>query len=133
MPPRTGRTPWAGSIASRAARHWDAACSSVAVPFDAPEFILNPVLMRLFNAAYYRVHTSRRARAAVPYQGFFYPLDAVADWNRLYGPRGFFQYQCVLPRSAGAVAVAALLERLGAAGAASLLAVIKDCGPEADA
>ena len=105
----------------------------VAVPFDAPEFLLNPVLMRLFNAAYYRVHTSRRARAAVPYQGFFYPLDAVADWNRLYGPRGFFQYQCVLPRSAGAVAVAALLERLGAAGAASFLAVIKDCGPEADA
>jgi len=104
----------------------------VAVPLGAPEFLLNPVLMRLFNAAYYRVHTSRRrARAVVPCQGFFYPLDAVDGWNRLYGPRGFLQYQCVLPRAAGAGAVAALLERLAAAGAASFLAVIKDCGPEA--
>jgi len=105
-----------------------------AVPLEAPQFLLSPVLMRLFNTAYYRVQTTRRrARAVVPYQGFFYPLDAVAGWNRLYGPRGFLQYQCVLPRAAGAVAVAGLLERLAAAGAASFLAVIKDCGPEADA
>jgi FAD/FMN-containing dehydrogenase len=106
----------------------------IAVPLDAPEFLLSPVLMRLFNSAYYCAHTHRRrAVAIVPYQGFFYPLDAVAGWNRLYGPRGFLQYQCVVPRAVGAGAVAALLERLAASGAASFLAVIKDCGPEADA
>jgi len=107
----------------------------IAVPLDAPEWLLSPVLMRAFNAAYYQVHARRPGGSAriVPYQGFFYPLDAIGGWNRLYGRRGFLQYQCVVPRAAGAPAVALLLERLAAAGAASFLAVIKDCGPESDA
>ena len=112
----------------------------VAVPLQAPEWLLSAPLMRGFNAAYYWKGAGRnqarrpggRARI-VPYQGFFYPLDAIGDWNRLYGRRGFLQYQCVVPRAAGAPAVAELLERTAAAGAASFLAVIKDCGPEADA
>jgi len=112
----------------------------LAVPLDAPEWLLSPVLMRGFNATYYWKHAwwshARRTRGAgrpVPYHGFFYPLDAIGGWNRLYGRRGFLQYQCVVPRAAGAAAVAELLERLAAAGAASFLAVIKDCGPESDA
>jgi len=107
----------------------------LAVPLDAPEWLLSPVLMRAFNAGYYRMHARRPGGSAriVPYQGFFYPLDAIGGWNRLYGRRGFLQYQCVVPRAAGAAAVGRLLERLGAAGAASFLAVIKDCGPESDA
>jgi decaprenylphospho-beta-D-ribofuranose 2-oxidase len=104
------------------------------VPLNAPEWLLSPVLMRAFNTAYYRSHARHPGGSAriVPYHGFFYPLDAIGDWNRLYGRRGFLQYQCVVPRATGA-AVAELLERLGAAGAASFLAVIKDCGPESDA
>jgi len=107
----------------------------LAVPLDAPEWLLSPVMMRAFNTAYYQVHARRPGGSArvVPYQGFFYPLDAIGDWNRLYGRRGFLQYQCVVPRAAGAQAVALLLERLAAAGTASFLAVIKDCGPESDA
>ena len=106
----------------------------LSVPLNAPEWLLSPVLMRAFNTAYYRSqarHPDGSARI-VPYDGFFYPLDAIGDWNRLYGRRGFLQYQCVVPRAAGA-AVAELLERLAAAGAASFLAVIKDCGRESDA
>ncbi|HET8578623.1 MAG TPA: FAD-binding oxidoreductase [Methylomirabilota bacterium] len=103
------------------------------VPVDAPEWLLNPWLMRGFNRAYYWTHGARPRRRLVLYDEFFYPLDAVTGWNRLYGPRGFLQFQCVLPRAAGAAPLAALLDRLAAAGAASFLAVIKDCGPAAEA
>ena len=103
------------------------------IPFDAPDWLLNPALMRLFNGLYYRSHGAARQRRIVFHEAFFYPLDAIHDWNRLYGRRGFLQYQCVLPRAAGAAAVCALLERLAASGAASFLAVIKDCGPASEA
>lgn len=103
------------------------------VPFDAPEWLLNPLFMRWFNRLYARRHGTAVRRRVVSYDAFFYPLDAIAGWNRLYGPRGFLQYQCVLPRAAGKAPLAALLDRLGAAGAASFLAVIKDCGPASEA
>jgi decaprenylphospho-beta-D-ribofuranose 2-oxidase len=103
------------------------------VPFDAPEWLLNPLFMRWFNRLYYRWHGGLLKRRVVSYDSFFYPLDAIGQWNRLYGRRGFLQYQCVLPRAAGPAPVAALLERLGTAGAASFLAVIKDCGPASEA
>jgi len=105
------------------------------VPLDAPEWLLSPILMRGFNAAYYLSHARRSRGPArpVPCHGFFYPLDAIGGWNRLYGRRGFLQYQCVVPRAAGPPAVAELLERVVEAGTASFLAVIKDCGPESDA
>jgi decaprenylphospho-beta-D-ribofuranose 2-oxidase len=103
------------------------------VPFDAPEWLLNPLFMRWFNRLYAWRNGGPLRRRVVSYDDFFYPLDAIADWNRLYGPRGFLQYQCVVPHEAGSRPVAALLERLAAAGAASFLAVIKDCGPASDA
>ena len=103
------------------------------VPVDAPEWLLNPLFMRWFNYLYHRLHGGTLRRRVVSYDRFFYPLDAVGQWNRLYGPRGFLQYQCVLPREAGAAPLTAILERLGAAGAASFLAVIKDCGPASEA
>jgi FAD/FMN-containing dehydrogenase len=101
------------------------------VPVNAPEWLLNPAAMRGFNALYYRSHAGPLLRRVVSYDRFFYPLDAVGQWNRLYGRRGFLQYQCVLPRAAGAAPIAAILDRLAAA--ASFLAVIKDCGPASDA
>jgi FAD/FMN-containing dehydrogenase len=105
----------------------------LAVPLDAPGWLLNPAVMRGFNEAYYRRHGAGPRRRLVSYEQFFYPLDAVLGWNRLYGRRGFLQYQCLLPRAAGPAAVEAVLDRLAAAGAASFLAVIKDCGPGWDA
>ncbi|MGH7401737.1 MAG: FAD-binding protein [Candidatus Rokuibacteriota bacterium] len=103
------------------------------VPVDAPEWLLNPLFMRWFNYLYHRLHGGALKRRLVSYDRFFYPLDAVEQWNRLYGRRGLLQYQCVLPRAAGTAPLAAILDRLGAAAAASFLAVIKDCGPASDA
>jgi len=108
---------------------------ALGVPLDAPEWLLSPPAMRAFNGLYYWMKAGRRRGTAEPhqslvsYESFFYPLDMITDWNRLYGRRGFLQFQCVVPRAAGLTAMRELLERIARAGAASFLAVIKDCGP----
>lgn len=99
-----------------------------AVPFVVPFSLVTPLSVRGFNSLYY--HLPRRARGIQHPDSFFYPLDVVGDWNRLYGPRGFTQYQCVLPESAGPGAARRFLDVLTAKGGASMLCVIKDCGPE---
>jgi decaprenylphospho-beta-D-ribofuranose 2-oxidase len=100
------------------------------LPVDLPGWALNPWTARLFNAGVYRSHLRRNAARLMAPDWFFYPLDAILHWNRLYGARGFTQYQCVLPRAAGAAAVRELVRLAATLGAASPLCVIKDCGPE---
>jgi decaprenylphospho-beta-D-ribofuranose 2-oxidase len=100
------------------------------MPFVLPGWLLNGVTMRLFNAAYYWRHWRRQTAAIVHPEPFFWPLDAILEWNRGYGPRGFTQYQCVLPRAAGPGAARRFLELLTTRGGASFLCVIKDCGPQ---
>jgi FAD/FMN-containing dehydrogenase len=99
-------------------------------PVELPNWALNPLTAGLFNTAYYYRHLRRRASQVVAPDPFFYPLDAILHWNRAYGPRGFTQYQCVLPRAAGAPAVRDFMALLTNLGGASPLCVIKDCGPE---
>jgi len=99
-------------------------------PIELPNFALNPLTASLFNTAYYFRHLRRKASGVVGPDPFFYPLDAILNWNRAYGPRGFTQYQCVIPRAAGAPAVREFMQLLTKLGGASPLCVIKDCGPE---
>jgi FAD/FMN-containing dehydrogenase len=99
------------------------------LPFDLPAFALNRATVGLFNALYFRIQ-SRKARPFLSgLDPFFYPLDAVRDWNRLYGSRGFVQYQCVLPSAQAFEGMKALLELISASGQASFLAVLKRFGP----
>jgi len=100
------------------------------VPFVLPGWVIDRWSVRAFNALFYRTHVPRVRRRVVHPESFFYPLDVVLHWNRLYGPRGFTQYQCVLPESAGRGAARRFLELLTRRGGASMLCVIKDCGPE---
>ncbi len=100
------------------------------LPVDLPNWALNDFTGGVFNTLYYWKHLRRRWTGIMHPDAFFYPLDAVQDWNRAYGPRGFTQYQCVLPRRAGAPAVRELMALLTKLGGASPLCVIKDCGPE---
>jgi FAD/FMN-containing dehydrogenase len=102
----------------------------LAVPFVLPSWVVGPWSVRAFNAAWYHRHVPRVRRALVSPEWFFYPLDFIAHWNRMYGPRGFTQYQCVVPDSAGHGAARRFLELLTARGGASFLCMIKDCGPE---
>ncbi len=99
-------------------------------PIDLPNWALNSFTARAFNTAYYHRQLQRHVTKLVSPDPFFYPLDAILHWNRAYGSRGFTQYQCVLPRAAGAPAVREFMERLTKLGGASPLCVIKDCGPE---
>lgn len=96
------------------------------VPFHFPSLALSPPTVRLFNWKYYGRHEN--GRRSEPYDDFFYPLDAIAHWNRIYGRRGFFQYQAVFPATEGGRCARELLEALSASGRASFLAVLKTMG-----
>jgi decaprenylphospho-beta-D-ribofuranose 2-oxidase len=100
------------------------------IPFNLPGFALSRWSVRTFNALYYARPWPRRS--IVDPWSFFYPLDAIGSWNRLYGHRGFTQYQCVLPEAAGPEAARRLLEVLSRRGGSSMLCVIKDCGAEGE-
>jgi decaprenylphospho-beta-D-ribofuranose 2-oxidase len=98
-------------------------------PIDPPSFLLNHFTVGLFNFGYYNKQQRRLHRGIVHPETFFHPLDAVSNWNRLYGRNGFTQYQCVLPERAAVAELLTLITRLGVA---SFLCVIKDCGPEGE-
>ena len=101
----------------------------VSVPVDFPEMALSPLTVRAFNALTYQRYSAGRHGSIVHPYTYFYPLDRIAHWTRLYGRRGFTQYQCVLPHAAGRDAVRQCLDLLTRTGGA-FLGVIKDCGPE---
>ena len=114
-----------------APRRFPRTLTRVPVPFVCPSWVMGRGVGKAFNEAYYRWHSPKPAHVMHP-ERFFYPLDSLLDWNRLYGRRGFTQYQCVLPEAAGPAAVRRLLELLTQIGAASFLCVIKDCGDEGE-
>lgn len=99
------------------------------LPFDLPSFVLNPLSVAVFNQLYYTVQGRTTEPFLVDYDRFFYPLDAVGDWNRLYGARGFLQYQCMIPDRDAADGMRCVLEQVVRSRRASFLAVLKRFGP----
>lgn len=97
------------------------------VPLDAPGFLLSRPVVRLFNRYYFQRIPENGRTSERPMREFFFPLDRVHDWNRLYGKRGFHQFQCVLPKGQEE-ALRGILERVVASRAASPLAVLKKLG-----
>lgn len=102
--------------------------STRTVPFTPPLSLVNQLTLAPFNALYYHRQRSARKRALVNYSGFFYPLDAILEWNRIYGPNGFLQHQCVLPPGEARLAIAELLREIAHSGEGSFLAVLKEFG-----
>lgn len=98
-----------------------------AVPVDAPGLLLNRWTVAAFNRLYYD-RPGAAFRGDQHYEPFFYPLDRIRDWNRLYGPRGFYQWQCVVPPATARDSIAELLKRIAGSGQASFLAVLKNFG-----
>ncbi len=98
------------------------------MPIVPPVSLVNPLTLRPFNTLYYWRQPARRARHVSHYQSYFYPLDGINHWNRMYGPRGFLQHQCVLPPATARDATAALLGEITRSGRGSFLAVLKEFG-----
>lgn len=98
------------------------------IPFDMPAKLLNRGTVQLFNALYYGKVRQRPHTRQIPFEPYFYPLDALAHWNRLYGKPGFVQYQFVLPKEAGTRGLRTMLERIASSGRGSFLAVLKTFG-----
>ena len=92
---------------------------------------VRPATTRLFNEAYFRRSAARAGTSRQSYRAFFYPLDGLLEWNRLYGGAGFYQYQCVVPEASQREAIAELLREVSAAGAGSFLNVLKTFGARA--
>jgi FAD/FMN-containing dehydrogenase len=100
----------------------------VSMPLDAPNWALNPITLKLFNMAYHRMGKSKAGIRSSHYSSTFYPLDAIGQWNRLYGQRGFFQYQSVVPSAVALSATREMLTLIASSGQGSFLAVLKTFG-----
>lgn len=98
------------------------------VPLVPPVSLVNRFSLRAFNSVYFHLHKRRAGRRIAHYESFFYPLDKLLEWNRIYGPAGFYQYQCVLPRPLARDALQAMLGAIARGGDGSFLAVLKTFG-----
>ncbi len=98
------------------------------VPLVPPVSMVNKISLRMFNAVYYQLGKLRAGKAIKHYKPFFYPLDSILGWNKMYGPKGFFQYQCVIPRKEAGSAIQALLGVISSECKGSFLSVLKTFG-----
>ncbi|MGD9248592.1 MAG: FAD-binding oxidoreductase, partial [Desulfobacteraceae bacterium] len=99
-----------------------------AVPVECPGLLMNKYSVALFNHLYFNTHPSSRRHQPKSIDAFFFPLDRIANWNRMYGSRGFTQYQFVLPMESSFLGLGAILERISRSGIGSFLAVLKRFG-----
>lgn len=106
------------------------AAQKLGVPFNFPGFCLNKYSVRAFNALYYWNGQRGNATSYVNWNSYFYPLDSIMDWNRIYGRKGFAQFQCVLPLDTARSGLNDMLEEISASGRGSFLAVLKRFGKQ---
>lgn len=102
----------------------------LSVPFDFPSWVLGPLFVRCFNTAYYGL--ARDGERLVDFEKFFFPLDSIAHWNRIYGARGFVQFQAYFPDETAEAGLRACLEAISRSRQSSFLAVLKRSGPAND-
>jgi hypothetical protein len=114
-----------GNLPSGVAEH------SRRVPLTPPISLINPISLKSFNTLYFNKQRVDAVRSLQHYRPFFYPLDALLEWNRIYGPQGFYQYQCAVPHEGALKATRQLLEAIAQSGMGSFLAVLKQFGEPA--
>lgn len=102
--------------------------SKLLVPFTPPISAVNKYSLHLFNNLYFNTHNKENVNKTIGYEPFFYPLDKILHWNRLYGKKGFQQYQCVIPAANAEDALNEMLNIIATAEVGSFLSVLKRCG-----
>lgn len=108
-----------------------AKAGQLSVPFDCPSVALNSYSVRAFNALYYWAGKREgKELSLVDWDSYFYPLDAILGWNRIYGRKGFVQFQCVLPLESSEEGLKRLLTEIAGQGLGSFLAVLKRLGAQ---
>jgi len=100
----------------------------VSLPLNLPSYTLNTATVRIFNTLYYNLNRSRDSARPVTIDEFFYPLDTIRHWNRIYGNAGFIQYQFVLPLESSPEGLREILTGISESGQGSPLAVLKLLG-----
>jgi len=100
----------------------------LAMPITPSLPLINGLTTRAFNPVYWRMASPRQTMGTTHYTPYFHPLDAILGWNRLYGRKGFQQFQCVLPDGAAEAGIIEILEAVARSGLASFLTVLKRCG-----
>jgi FAD/FMN-containing dehydrogenase len=121
-------TPKASLAASQ--ERFPSKANTISVPFNFPSFVLSNRFVKVFNALFYMKQLRRENTSTVSLDSFFYPLDMALNWNRIYGNRGFIQYQFVIPKDRGKEGMHAILSRLNKRGLGSFLAVLKLFGAQ---
>jgi FAD/FMN-containing dehydrogenase len=106
----------------------EASDSNAKIPFNLPGFLVNNITSKLFNSIYFNKHPSGIVEHIQDFDAFFYPLDKLKNWNRIYGKKGLFQYQCVVPIEKGKRYIELILEEVEKSGIVSSLAVLKVFG-----
>ena len=94
------------------------------IPFYFPNFILNTLSVKIFNWIFFNKQ-KKEVKNIVDYKTFFYPLDIINDWNKIYGKKGFIQYQMIIPKKHGKEGMKRILETIAKSGQGSFLAVLK--------
>ncbi len=104
--------------------------SKLNIPLDLPSFMLSGLSVKSFNELYYHKILGKVKQDKTYFDQFFYPLDAINNWNRMYGKHGFIQYQFVLPLSTSRAGLVEIMEKIRNQGSGSFLAVLKQFGPQ---
>ena len=97
----------------------------LSIPIKFPSFVLNSWTVKVFNKLYYEKVKLKISKKRVGIDTFFYPLDAIGHWNRIYGKNGFIQYQFILPKENSYEGLEEILKTIAASGKGSFLAVLK--------
>ncbi len=100
------------------------------IPFYFPKWILSKMVVKIFNTLFFFINKIKKKETLVSYENFFYPLDSIVGWNKIYGKKGFVQFQCVIPINNSRIGLEEILECLYKSGSGSFLSVLKRFGKD---